>query len=256
MKISATIVTLNEERKLGRALESIRPVADEIIVVDSGSRDSTEVVARQFTDKFLFNEWPGYAAQKNYAADQATHDWILSLDADECLSEQLQRSILETKKSEPSFQGFKFPRKTFYLGRWIQHSGWYPDQKIRLYNRKKGLWEGQYVHESVKVSGDIASLSGDLLHYSIDSVFDHAKVANKYTDLAAQELYARNRKARFIDFLFLPPTTFLKSYILQQGFRDGLPGLCIASFAAYYVFLKYAKLFELSSKESAQSAHR
>src|SRR5581483_6186452 len=257
MKISATIITLNEEKKLARALESLVPVVDEIVVVDSGSADSTESIARHFTDRFLFNKWPGYAAQKNYAAAQASNDWILSLDADECLSSELQHSIIEIKKTPLSVAGYKFPRKTLYIGRWIEHSGWYPDRKIRLYDRNAGRWEGQFVHESVKVDGEVGTLFGDLLHYSIDSIFDHAKVANRYTGLAAEEMFARNRRARITDFVFLPSVTFVKSYLLQQGFRDGLPGFCIASFAAYYVFLKYAKLWELwhqpncSKEESA-----
>jgi glycosyltransferase involved in cell wall biosynthesis len=244
MKITAIIITLNEERKLAGCLESLAGIADEIVIVDSGSTDTTESIARRFTDRFYFNKWPGYAGQKNLAAEKASSDWVLSLDADERLSQQLKQSLAEIKTINASVSAYSFPRKTFYLGRWIEHSGWYPDRKTRLYHRRKARWGGDFVHESLLVDGDTQGLKGDLLHYSIDSVFDHAKTANRYTDLAATELAAKNRKTRFVDLLFLPPITFLKSYILQQGFRDGLQGLSIASFASFYVFLKYMKLWE------------
>jgi glycosyltransferase involved in cell wall biosynthesis len=244
MKITAIIITLNEEKKLAGCLESLSGIADEIVIVDSGSTDETESIARRFTDKFYFNKWPGYAAQKNLAAEKSSSDWILSLDADERLSEELKRSILQIKTTDVSSSAFSFPRKTFYLGRWIEHSGWYPDRKTRLYDRRKARWGGDFVHESLLVVGETREVSGDLLHYSIDSVFDHAKTANRYTDLAAQELDAKGRKARFIDLALLPSVTFFKCYILQGGFQDGIAGLSIAAFASYYVFMKYMKLWE------------
>jgi glycosyltransferase involved in cell wall biosynthesis len=244
MKISAIIITLNEEKKLASCLESLSGIADEIVVVDSGSTDGTESVARRFTDKFYFNKWPGYAIQKNLAAEKASSDWVLSLDADERLSDQLKQSIALIETANESVSAYRFPRKTFYLGRWIEHSGWYPDRKPRLYDRRKARWGGDFVHESLLIDGDIQELTGDLLHYSIDSVFDHAKTANRYTQLAAEEWNAKGRKARFIQLSLLPPVTFFKSYVLQGGFRDGVPGLCIATFASYYVFMKYMKLWE------------
>src|SRR5882724_7862076 len=250
MKITAIIITLNEEKKLAGCLESLSGIADEIVIVDSGSTDGTESIARRFTDKFYFNKWPGYAGQKNLAAERSSSDWILSLDSDERLSEQLKRSIAGIKSATAQAPAYRVPRKTFYLGRWIEHSGWYPDRKTRLYDRRRARWDGDFVHESLLVDGETQDLSGDLLHYSIDSVFDHAKTANRYTDLAAQELSAKNRRAGFADLLFLPPITFFKSYILQQGFRDGLPGLSIASFASFYVFMKYLKLWEMQNNKS------
>ena len=244
MKISATIITLNEEKKLARALESLVDIADEIIVVDSGSTDQTESIARRYTDKVFFNKWDGYTAQKNFATEKASHDWILSLDADECLSDHLRDTIIHIKDKKADVAAYRFPRKTFYLGRWISHSGWYPDYKTRLYDRHKARWDGDFVDESLLVDGEIETHAGDLLHYSIDSINEHVRVTNRYTDLAAEELQARNRRASLIDLIVLPPITFIKSYIVKQGFRDGLPGFCIASFAAYYVFIKYAKLWE------------
>src|SRR5258707_1230371 len=190
MKITATIITLNEEKKLAGCLSSLSGIADEIVVVDSGSTDETESIARRFTDKFYFNKWPGYAEQKNLAAEKSSSDWILSLDADEHLSEELKRSISGIKSNDIAISAFRFPRKTFYLGRWIEHSGWYPDRKPRLYNRRTARWGGKFVHESLVVNGEIQDLSGDVLHYSIDSVFDHAKTANRYTDLTAQQFHS------------------------------------------------------------------
>lgn len=252
MQLSATIITLNEARKLRRALTSLQPVVDEIIVIDSGSTDATETIAREFTNRFIVNPWPGYAAQKNFAAAQASHDWILSLDADECLSEPLQQAIQALKPTKPQAAAFQFPRLTFYLGRWIKHAGWYPDYKIRLYDRRRASWHGQYVHESIKAEGQVENLSGDLLHYSLDNLSEHVQVVDRYTTLAAQELAARRQSVKLSQLLLAPPATFLKSYLLKQGFRDGFPGLCIAGFAAYYVFLKHAKLWELQTNVKAE----
>ena len=254
MKISATIIALNEERNLPRALDSLDCV-DEVVVVDSGSADRTREVARRHGARVTENPWPGYAAQKNLAAARAAHDWILSIDADEALSEQLSAEIMRLKQQGPRAAGYRMPRRAQYLGRWILHSGWYPDHKLRLYDRRRGRWVGDYVHERVQVDGPVETLSADLLHYTCESLSQHLRTLDRYTTLAAQELRGQGRRAGPARLLLAPPWTFLKTYLLQQGFRDGYPGLLISSMAAWYVFLKWAKTLQ-SSQHSAFSSQR
>jgi len=240
MRISATIITRNEERNLPRAIESLR-CCDEILVVDSGSTDRTVEIAERFGARVLEANWRGYAGQKNYASDQALHDWVLSLDADEALSEDLEGEIWALKKNGPTFDAYTVPRLAQYLGRWILHSGWYPDRKIRLFDRRKARWVGDYVHESVISEGRVGQLQGNLLHYTCQSLSEHMKTMNGYTTLAAEELAARGKRVSYRHLLLAPPWTFLKSYVLQRGFLDGVEGLAIAYMASLYTFLKYAK---------------
>jgi glycosyltransferase involved in cell wall biosynthesis len=246
MKISATIITCNEERNLPRAIESLR-CCDEIIIIDSGSTDRTVEIAQKFGARVLEANWRGYAGQKNYASDQATYDWILSIDADEALSEDLEAEIWQLKKNGADCDAFTVPRLAQYLGRWILYSGWYPDRKIRLFNRTRARWVGDYVHESVVSDGRIGQLQGNLLHYTCGSLSEHLKTMDRYTTLAAEELAARKKNIRFSRLLFDPPWTCFKTYILQRGFLDGLEGLAIAHMAALYTFLKYAKARFMSS---------
>lgn len=240
MKITATIVTLNEERNLARALDSLDCV-DEIVVVDSGSIDGTREIACRYGARFIEHAWPGFAAQKNFAAEQAGHDWILSLDADEALTEGLSAEITRLKQGGPEAQAYRMPRRAQYLGRWIRHSGWYPDYKVRLYNRRHARWAGEYVHESVQVEGSVGTLGQDLLHYTCDSLSQHLRTLDRYTTLAAAELRDRGRRAGIPRLLLSPPWTFFRTFVLQQGFRDGWQGLVISVMAAWYVFLKWAK---------------
>lgn len=246
MKISATIITCNEERNLPRAIESLR-CCDEILIVDSGSTDRTVEIAQKFGARVLEANWRGYAGQKNYASDQAAYDWILSIDADEALSEDLEAEIWQLKKNGPDCDAFTVPRLAQYLGRWILYSGWYPDRKIRLFNRTKARWVGDYVHESVISAGRVGQLQGNLLHYTCGSLSEHLKTMDRYTTLAAEEIAARKKSVRLSHLLFDPPWTFFKTYILQRGFLDGLEGLAIAHMAALYTFLKYAKARFMSS---------
>lgn len=240
MQISATIIALNEERNIARAIESLR-CCEEILVVDSGSTDRTCEIARLHGARVVEAPWLGYASQKNHAAELATHDWILSIDADEALSEALEAEIWQLKKQGAHADGYEFARLAQYLGKWILHSGWYPDRKVRLYHRKKAKWVGEYVHESVVVNGTVARLDGNLLHFTCDSLTEHVKTMNRYTTLAAQELAARKTPIGWIRLLVDPPVAFLRSFLLKQGFRDGLEGFIIAFMAANYTFLKYAK---------------
>jgi glycosyltransferase involved in cell wall biosynthesis len=240
MKITATIITLNEERNIVRAIESLR-CADEILIVDSGSVDRTVELAQNLGARVLEAGWLGYAAQKNWAAEQATYDWILSLDADEALSEALEAEIWNLKKSGPQYDAYTMPRLARYLGKWIFHSGWYPDLKVRLYKRGKAKWVGDFVHESVVPSGRLGHLKSNILHFTCDSLSEHVKTLDKYTTLAAQELAARNLKPPFTKLITDPCWTFCKTYLLQRGFLDGMEGLIIAYMAAFYTFLKYSK---------------
>ena len=240
MKISATIITFNEERNLPRAIESLR-CADEIIVVDSGSTDRTVEIACNLGARVVESAWPGYAKQKNIAAEQASHDWILSIDADESLSEALEAELWKLKKDGPRFDAYTMPRLAQYLGRWIRHSGWYPDRKVRLYHRAKAHWEGPYVHESVTVKGTVGHLESNLLHFTCESLSEHLRTMDRYTTLAAEQLVASRRKVTWGRLIFEPPWTFFHTYFIKLGFLDGVEGLAIANMAAAYNFLKYAK---------------
>ncbi|HTT65355.1 MAG TPA: glycosyltransferase family 2 protein [Bryobacteraceae bacterium] len=245
MKITATIITLNEERNIARAIESLR-CCDEIVLVDSGSADRTVELAEKLGARVVESPWHGYAKQKNYAAEQAANDWILSLDADEALSESLEGEIWTLKKKGPSCDAYTVPRLAQYLGRWILHSGWYPDRKIRLYHRAKARWVGEFVHESVVVNGRVGHLESNLLHFTCDSLSEHLKTMDRYTTLAAEELVFRKQKIHLRNMILDPLWTFARTYFLQRGFQDGLEGLTIAYMAALYTFLKYAKARNMS----------
>lgn len=246
MKITATIITLDEERNIQRAIESLR-CSDEILIVDSGSVDRTVELAEKLGARVIEAGWRGYSGQKNWAAEQASNDWILSLDADEALSEALEAEIWNLKKNGPRADAYTMPRLAKYLGRWILHSGWYPDRKVRLYNRRKAKWVGEFVHERVEVAGQIGHLKSNILHFTCDSLSEHVKSLERYTTLAAQGLVARKAPIGWLQMIFDPPWTFIRSYFLQLGFLDGLEGIIIAYMASFYTFLKYAKARNMSS---------
>lgn len=245
MKITATIITFNEERNVARVIESLR-CCDEILVLDSGSNDRTPEIATKLGARVEEASWHGYAAQKNIATELASHDWILSLDADESLSEALEAEIWQIKKSGPAFDGYTVPRLAQYLGRWILHSGWYPDRKVRLFDRRKAKWIGDFVHESVAVQGRVGHLQSNLLHFTCNSLSEHLRTMDGYTTLAAQEIVARGKTPGMIELLFDPPWTFLRTYLLKRGFLDGAEGLAIAYMAAFYNFVKYSKARHMS----------
>ena len=245
MRITATIITLNEERNIARAIESLR-CCDEILIVDSGSADRTTELAANLGARVIDAGWRGYAGQKNWAAEHAAHDWVLSLDADEALSEALEAEIWNLKKGGPRHDAYTMPRLARYLGRWIMHSGWYPDRKVRLYDRRKSRWVGDFVHESVHVDGRVGHLDSNLLHFTCESLSEHIKTMERYTTLAAQELAARGVRVSTPRLLFSPAWTFLKTYCVQLGCLDGVEGLIIAYMAAFYTFLKYSKARNMS----------
>jgi glycosyltransferase involved in cell wall biosynthesis len=240
MKISATIITFNEQKNIARAIESLR-CFDEVVVVDSGSVDRTVQIAARLGARVIEHPWEGFARQKNFAAEQARYDWIFSIDADESLSEALEAEIWQLRKTGPDCDAYTVPRLAQYLGRWILHSGWYPDRKIRLYDRRKGRWIGSYVHESVEVNGTVGHLESNLLHYTCDSLTQHLETMNRYTTLAAEQLVAERVRIGWRHLLLDPPWTFFRTYVLQRGFLDGVEGLAIAYMAALYNFVKYAK---------------
>lgn len=249
--LSATIITLNEAAHIERALRSLS-FADEIVVVDSGSTDETCAIAQRLGARVVQHPFEGFAAQKNFAASQARLDWILSLDADEELDATAQAALEKWKTREPSAPGYCFARRAFYLGRWIFHSGWYPDYKLRLYHRHQGAWRGGYVHESVVVQGGAQRLEGEILHYTCDSLEDHGRRIEFYTDKASQEMLARGEKAGWLKRWAVPPWTFANTYIVRLGILDGHQGFLIAWMAARYVARKYAKLQDLHAKAKAR----
>ena len=246
--ISAVLITFNEEKRLEPALRSLEGLVSEIIVVDSFSTDNTVKLAKKYTQKVWQRKWTDYADQKNYANTHASFPWILSLDADERLSPELRQEILEIKKREPDCSGFSMPRLVFYLGKWIRHSGWYPDRKIRLFRKDKARWEGEYVHETVKIEGDIQKLKGPIHHFTYRDISEHLDRINIFSSLGAQKLYAKRKKCRLYHLVCLPFSRFLKSFLLRAGFLDGYAGFMISVLHGYAIFLRYIKLREIWKK--------
>lgn len=250
VNISAVIITLNEEKNIGRCLESLKNVADEILVVDSFSTDTTAEICESYGVRFIQHPFAGHIEQKNYAVSLAEFDQVLSLDADEALSDQLVRSI-STVKGSWSCDGYTFNRLTNYCGKWIRHSGWYPDEKLRLWNRRKGRWGGMNPHDHVFMDegSHIRHLDGDLLHYSYHSIADHMVQINQFSDIAARAAFSQGRKANILrDILLNPFLTFFKKYIIKLAILDGYEGFLISIHTAYGKFLKYTKLKELNNK--------
>ena len=243
-RVTATIITLNEAEHIGAALDSVS-WADEIVVVDSGSSDGTLDIARARGTRVSARAWTGYVDQKNHAASLASHDWIFSIDADERVTPELAAEIQALLRTEPPRRGYRVPRVTFHLGRWIRTTDFYPDYQARLYDRRAGRWRGDLVHESVQVDGGVGYLRGELQHHSFRDLSDHVARVNHYSTLAARQLHAAGRRASVVDLLVHPAAAFLRNYILRRGVLDGSPGLQISVVNAYSVFLKFAKLREL-----------
>ncbi len=248
MEITVVVITYNEEDRLDAALQSVQDVASEIVVIDRHSTDNTLDVAKKFTDRIFSREWTNYADQKNFGNSQANFPWILSLDADERLSPELRDEIFRLRSEEPKVSAFSMPRQASYLGKWIRHSGWYPDRKIRLFRKDKARWEGEYVHESLVVEGEVKKLTGVLHHFTYRDMSDQVKRLNLYSSLGAQSLYARQKKCRWYHLVFMPFFAFLRSFVWKAGVLDGSAGFIIAIFQGYGVFLKYAKLREIWKK--------
>lgn len=246
-KISACITAANEERNIRRCLESVT-WADEVVVVDSFSTDGTPEICREYTDHVHQHRWLGYIGQKNLIKDMACGPWILFVDADEEISPALRDEILREFESGASAQyaGYEFPRLVWYLGRWIRHGDWYPDVKLRLFRKDKGRCGGREPHDRISVDGPVRRLRGDMFHYTYADVSDQLATINRFTSITAQGWRRDGRTFRLIDLLFRPGLRFLRSYVLRLGFLDGLPGLVVALMVAQGVFVKYAKLWDLS----------
>jgi glycosyltransferase involved in cell wall biosynthesis len=248
MQISVVIITFNEEKRLEPALKSVQGIASEIIIVDSFSEDDTVKVAKKYTDQVSRRKWTNYADQKNFANSKAKYPWILSLDADERLSPELREEINCLLDQEPDCSGFSMPRQTHYLGKWIRHSGWYPDRKTRLFRRDSAKWKGEYVHESLEIDGAPRKLNGTIHHFTYRDVKDHICRINKFSSLGAQKLYARGKKCRVRHLILLPSFRFIRSYFLKLGILDGYAGFVIAVLHGYAIFLRYIKLKEIWKK--------
>jgi len=243
-KISAVVITFNEEKNIERCLLSL-DWADEIVIVDSLSSDRTVSLCRKFTDRIIEHQWEGFVRQKIFATGQAANDWIFSIDADEEVSDQLKYEIVRSKQAGFGAMAYRMPRRMFYLGKWVTHGSWYPDYKVRLFNRNHGRWEGLDVHEYWQPAGHDQKLKGELLHYSYENITDHMNKINMLTSQAAAEMLQKGEQASYWKILVNPLIKILKSYVLQAGFLDGFVGLVVALMGGYYVFLKYLKLWEL-----------
>ncbi len=250
MKISVVIIAFNEEDRLEDALLSCHEIADEIIVVDSYSTDRTVEIAKNNGAIIIQNEFENYGDQKNFAMNQAANNWILNLDADERVSEVLRTEILKIKDLERTdFSGYKIKRKTSYLGRWIKHSGWYPDKKLRLFRKDKSNWEGR-IHERLVVEGKISSeLNGDILHYTYRDITDHIKRLNKYSKMQAEDIVKKGKNFLYLRSIILPPITFFRFYIWKMGILDGFPGFLIALISSWATAMKYIKSIELKNEK-------
>lgn len=246
MKITAAIIAKDEARHIEACIRSVA-FCDEVLVLDSGSSDGTPALARAAGARVVETDWPGFVAQKQRAADAATHDWVLSLDADERVDDRLRAAVERLRAGpEPTEAGFEVTRHAFYLGRWIDHGGWYPEWRVRLFHRGRARWGGVDPHDHVEPSGPVGRLAdGEVEHYVYGSVADHVAQIQKFTTIAAREKVARGRTSSLVGMLLRPPARFLKMYVLRGGFLDGRAGFVLAWMAAYYVFLKYVKVWEL-----------
>lgn len=247
-KLSVITLAYNEEHNIAQCLATVR-WADEIIVIDSGSTDRTGELARQFTDKVLNVEWRGYGATKNFALERATGDWILWLDADERVPEELAAEMQSVLRSnDGSIAGYRVARRAYFLGRWIKHCGWYPGRVTRLFRKSKARFTESNVHEQIIVDGRIAELKNDLLHYTDPNLQHYFQKFNRYTSLAAADLQAAGKTFSVLDLLLRPAFLFFKMYVLKRGFLDGIQGFILCVVSAAYVFTKYAKLWELQKR--------
>ena len=243
--LSACIVTLDEEERLGDCLASLR-WCDEIVVVDSHSTDRTREIAAAAGARVIERDWPGHVAQKEFAIRQARHDWVLCIDADERISPELEKEIVELRAAGfPDEAGWKLSRVSSYLGRWIRHGTWYPDLKLRLFDRRRGRWAGHDPHDRVEVDGRVGRLRGELQHHPYRNLEEHLATIDSYTTIMARELHEAGRRARLRDLVLRPPARFLVYYLVRGGWLDGWRGLLMAYLAAHYVRLKYAKLWIL-----------
>jgi glycosyltransferase involved in cell wall biosynthesis len=244
-RLTACVITYNEEANMADCLRSLA-FCSEIVVVDSHSTDRTREIARGLGARVIERDWPGHIEQKNFAIDQASHDWVLCLDADERVTSGLRQRIEEVL-ARPDADGYLVNRKNIYLGGWIRHCGWYPERKLRLFRRSRGRWRGINPHDHVHLEppGPALPLRADLEHYTYADIEDHISTMNYFSSIAASEKLARGQRWVTLNLLLNPPLTFLKMFFLRGGFLDGWRGFLVSALGSYYVFLRYAKLWEL-----------
>lgn len=248
IKLSVVIITFNEEKNIERCLASVKSIADEIVVVDSFSTDNTKQICEKYNVKFVEHKFDGHIEQKNWAISQASNPHILSLDADEAITEKLAKEILSIK-SNWQFDGYSFNRLTNYCGKWIKHCGWYPDKKLRLWDSRKGMWKGINPHDRYELTtSSIKHINEDILHYSYYSISDHIKQVNYFTDIAARAALDEGKKSSLFKILMSPVVKFLRDYFFKRGFLDGYYGLVISVISSHATFLKYAKIKQLQQK--------
>jgi glycosyltransferase involved in cell wall biosynthesis len=246
LPLSLVVITLNEEAHLERCLRSV-PFADEIIVVDSFSTDRTLEVARLCGARVVQEKWRGYGPQKAFATAQAKNDWVLSLDADEALSPELAQEIQDKFLALDPETGYRLPRLSFHLGRWIRHGGWYPDFQLRLFNKTKAQWDTAALHEKVEVAR-VATLKNNLLHWVFEDISDQVRTNDRYSSLGAVQLHEKGKKFSLFKMITKPFSKFVETYLWKRGFLDGLPGFIISVGAAYSVFLRWGKMWEIERK--------
>jgi glycosyltransferase involved in cell wall biosynthesis len=247
-RISAALITYNEEAKIETALASLAPICDEIIVVDSGSTDLTVDLCLKYTDRVIHRPWIGYVSQKQFATDQSTYEWVLSLDADEEVSPELQSEILKWKQEDSAEpMGYQIPRLTHFMGRWIRHTTWHPDCQLRLYMKSKGRWQGGRVHEGFRLDGLPGRFSGYIYHYTYSSVSEYLVQLESFSSLAAADYYDQGRQANMAHLVFYPGFVFLKNWLFRMGFLDGVPGLVVSVLAATSTFFKFLRLWEMQA---------
>jgi glycosyltransferase involved in cell wall biosynthesis len=256
IRLSVVVITLNEEKNLERCLQTVNYIADEILVVDSGSADQTLAIAEKYKARVIHQPFLGYVEQKNFATEQAINDWIFSIDADEAISPELEASI-KAIKNKQEFPAYRLSRLTNYCGSWIRHCGWYPDKKVRLYDRTKGSWRGDRIHERWELNdyhGKIGDLRGDLRHYSYYTISDHLKQIEKFSEILAQSAVERGRQSSLFDVWARPKWKFITDYIIRLGFLDGYAGYLVCKYSAFATFVKYSKIRQYN-KLKKQARH-
>ena len=246
-KLSVAIITFNEERNIAACIESCLPIADEILILDSHSTDDTRKIAESYSIvRFETRDFDGHIEQKNAAIDRCSHEWILSLDADERVSPELQQCILSFKESPASDEnGYRLARLTFHMGRFIRHSGWYPQRRYRLFRKGHARWAGENPHDFVEIDGTGGTLKGDIVHFSFKDLSHQVDTVNKFSSIVAFTRFRKGRRFRWLPVLYKPWGKFWEIYLFKRGFLDGFPGFAIAVASAFSTFLKFAKIYEL-----------
>jgi len=249
-KLSVIVITLNEERNIAECLQSVQ-WADEIILVDSESSDNTVEIAKNYTSKIFIRKWDGYSSTKNFALQQCKNDWILWLDADERVTPELKQSIQQVVNEDgKNFDGYEVSRRAYFLKKWIRHCGWYPGYVVRFFRKNKAKFIAVRVHESIEIEGKIGKLKGNLIHYTDENIKQYFEKFNMYTSLASVDLYENGKRFSIIDLTIRPLFMFFKMFFLRLGFLDGIHGFILSVLSSAYVFVKYAKLWEIQSRDS------